>query len=161
MFADHREAIVPGVFSVIRGPAVNDDGQLGWASEFHLPNEDRFLHIARRVIVKVVEPDFAPGDRLGVPREGSQFVEIGMLGELRLVGMDADGGVDAFLVVRNLDGAIQRAGTSSAANEEHGVDSRVASARENLAAIFRKAFPVEVGMGVYKHTLTGECSSPT
>jgi len=42
--------------------------------------EDALLHIARRVIIKVVEPDFAPGNDLRLAHQPLQFVEVILLG---------------------------------------------------------------------------------
>ena len=57
------EAIGPGI------AAMDDDGQFRGACERHLVAEDLLLHFARRVIVEIVEADFAPGDYFRMLRE--------------------------------------------------------------------------------------------
>ena len=58
---------------------MNHDGQLQLACEPHLRTKDRLLHVARRVIIVIIEADFAYRSRRGRPGE-----------------LVADGGDDAF-----------------------------------------------------------------
>ncbi len=86
------EAVVPGV------PAMNDDRQLSRVSQLHLCAEDRCLHVARRMIVEIIQTDFAPGNDFAMLREAGEFVEV-MLGDcLGFVRVDADTGVDPFVL---------------------------------------------------------------
>ncbi len=55
-FVDDLQAIGPGV------AAVDDDGELGRAGLVELAPEDLLLHLARRVVVVIVEANLAPGD---------------------------------------------------------------------------------------------------
>ncbi len=59
-FFEELQAIGPGV------AAVNDDGEFGFASEHHLLAKDSVLRFAWRMIVEIIETDFAPGDHLGM-----------------------------------------------------------------------------------------------
>src|ERR1019366_3172227 len=65
VFSNQAQQVVPGVLAVIGRSAVNDDGQLGGAGHLHLLQEDSLLHVARRVVIKIIEADLAPGDYLG------------------------------------------------------------------------------------------------
>ena len=64
---DHLQAVIPGVVAIVRRATVNHDGQLCAGSQFHLAREDFFLGVARRVIVVIIQPDFAPGNHLRMP----------------------------------------------------------------------------------------------
>ena len=68
---------------------MNDDRQLGGACHLHLLNENALLHVARRMVVVVIEADLAPGDHLGFVREPCEFVEICLLCQCRFVRMNA------------------------------------------------------------------------
>ena len=54
---------------------MNHDRQLGRPCQFHLPQEDLLLQLARRMIVKVIEPDFAPGYDPGSFSQLLQFLK--------------------------------------------------------------------------------------
>ncbi len=115
MFADQAQQIVPGILAVVGRTAVNDDRQLGRSRHFHLLEEDALLHVARRVIVKVVEPDLAPGDDFGIVRQALQFVEVGWLGEFGFMRVNSDGRVNPVVLLGELDGAVERAGSRAVA----------------------------------------------
>src|SRR5208337_5018038 len=87
-FFEEAEAIVPSI------AAMDDDGELGGVREFHLLAEDALLNVARGVIVEVVQADLSPGDDFGMLGKLGQSVEMRRGDFLRLVGMDADRGVD-------------------------------------------------------------------
>ena len=75
-------------FSLFVGrPAVNHDRQLRRPCHLHLLQENLLLHVARRVIVEIVQPNFAPGDDLGacapvaqVPRKSASVCQLGFVG---------------------------------------------------------------------------------
>ena len=56
MFVQHVQGIRPGIATV------NNDGQPGGVRQLHLLAKHPLLRLARRVIVKVVQPNLAPGD---------------------------------------------------------------------------------------------------
>src|SRR4029077_10816980 len=111
----HVEAIVPGV------PAVDDDGQLRGAGEFHLLAENGGLHVARGVVVEVVEADLAPGDYLGMPGEPRQFIEVLGGGFLGFVGVDADACEDPAVPFGVWQSSIELFGTWTGTYGEEGV----------------------------------------
>ena len=57
---------------------MNDDGQPGRARDFHLPDEDALLDIARRVIVVIIQADLTPRDHVFTLRQTVEFVKVGV-----------------------------------------------------------------------------------
>ena len=56
------------------------------------------MRFARGVIVKIIEADFAPGDDFGMLRQAGEFVEMVLGDFFGFVRMDADAGVDPFVL---------------------------------------------------------------
>ena len=112
------------------------------------------LHVARRVIVKVVEADFAPGDDLGIAGQSLQFVEVGWLGEFGLMRMNAYGRVNPVVLLREFDGAIQRAGPGPSPLPMASMrgDAGFLGAGEDVSAIGVEAlvFEMAVRVGIHK-----------
>src|SRR5262245_10667723 len=69
MIAQHPDGVIPGILAVVRWPAVNNDGQPRCSRLLHLAAKDLLLHLARGVVIKVIESDLAPGNDLGMPGE--------------------------------------------------------------------------------------------
>src|SRR5271157_4941273 len=136
---------------------MNDDRQFRRAGHFHLLKEDALLHVARRMIVEVVEPDFAPGYNLGIARQSFKLIEIFLLRELGLVRMNANRGVNAFMLLREFDSTVERARarTISIADGEDGRDPGCLRTSKNLGAVSVVSLGVEMGVGVGVHSGCG------
>jgi len=91
---DDREAIGPSVATV------DDDGEFGVAGECHLVAEYLVLDVARGVIVKIIQSNFAPGDYFRMFCKFSEFFEVLRCDLLRFVRMDSDGGVYPVILIR-------------------------------------------------------------
>src|ERR1700736_233226 len=91
---NEREAIGPGVATV------DDDGEFGVAGECHLVAEYLMLDVARGVIVKIIQSNFAPGDYFRMFCKLSEFFEVLRCDLLRFVRMDSDGGVYPVILIR-------------------------------------------------------------
>ena len=76
--------------------------------QLHLPDEDLLLHVARRVIVVVVEPDLSPGNDLGslAPSRAIRSKAC-LISQLRFMRMDPDRRVDELVLFRQLNPAIE------------------------------------------------------
>jgi hypothetical protein len=68
--AQNIEGVVP------RFAGVDDDGLAALRGQRQLPLEDRALHLARREIVVVIEPDFAHREHFGVGRSSRIRVQV-------------------------------------------------------------------------------------
>src|SRR3954453_7842118 len=86
----------------VRGTGVDDDGLAELARELELAGEEPLLRVVRRVLAEVVEADLADPDGFRALRECTDLVEVVLLA--RLVRVDADDGVDAVVLRRELDG---------------------------------------------------------
>ncbi len=139
---------------------MDDDGQLRRMGHFHLLHKDALLHVARRVIVKIVEPDLAPGNHLRIFRQPLQLVEVFLFRQLRFVRMNADGRVNPLMLLREFDGAVERAGARAIAiaDGEQGGDAGLFRAREDLGAIGVEALVLEMAVGVGVHKFQEEWS---
>src|SRR5207249_11394140 len=70
MFFQQVQAIAPSI------AAMDDDGKFCLGRQLHLVPEDFVLCFTRRMIVKIVQPDLAPGDYLGMPSKIPQPLEV-------------------------------------------------------------------------------------
>src|ERR1019366_8088662 len=80
-------------------PAVDDDGPLGSTRLLELPAKHSSLYVAGRMIVVIVESDFAPRDHARMP---SQPVEFGVMRISRvpcLVRMDSHRSIDPLMLL--------------------------------------------------------------
>ena len=116
--------------------------------------KDALLHVARRVIVKIVEPDLTPRNYLRIFDQALELVEVFLFCQLRLVRMNADSRVNIFMLLRELDGAVKRAGARAVAitdGQQRG-HTRLLRAREDIGAVVVEAlvFEMAVGVGVHK-----------
>ena len=117
---------------------MNDDRQLRVARLPELPPEDALLHVARRVIVVVVEAHFAPPDHPRMPR---QLIELRkrLLGDVvRVVRMNADGRVNPVMLLGKRNRCIEPVDSSTAADGKQRPHARRARALEHRLAIFVK-----------------------
>ena len=157
MFGDRRQAVVPGVLAVAGRAAMNDDGQLRRFCQLHLLQKNRFLRFSGRVVVKVVEANFSPGNHLGMPRPFEHLGIGDLVGEAGFVGMNSDAGPDArifrFAVVffRQLNRAVGGVGPVAVADGKVGFDAVLLGAGENRFAIAVVALAFEMSVGVYEH----------
>ena len=78
---------------------MDHDGQLRHSCKFHLCHECLFLDFARRMVIEVIEADFAPRNDVGSFRQSFQFLKIGVSGQLGFVRMDADRRVDELVLL--------------------------------------------------------------
>ena len=139
---EDAEAIGPGV------AAMNNDGQMGFAGEGKLATEDILLHVARRMIVKIIEADFAPGEDARMLGEAREFGEPFFGGELGFVRVDADGGVDPVVFFAERNGDVETIGGGAAADGEDGLHAGVAGACEHFVAVGVELGEFEMGVGV-------------
>src|SRR5713101_10182372 len=112
MFFKHVQAIGPGV------AAMNDDGLLRPARQTHLVPENTRLRFARRMIVVIVESDFAPSNDLRMLSQPCQFFQVLRCDFLRLVGMNADGGVNPVMLLGKGQRGIELLGSWAGADGE-------------------------------------------
>src|SRR5258708_38229328 len=121
---------------------MNDDGQFGRTRQFHLADEYALLNIPRRVVVKIVEADFSPGDDFRALRKLGHFFEVGLLGELRFVRMNSNRGVNEIMLLGELHGAVESARALSNADGQNIRDPGFPGASNHLLAIRIEAWAV-------------------
>src|SRR5258706_287236 len=105
MLAQKCERVIPGILTIVRGAAMDHDWLLRRSRKLYLAQEDLLLRLARRVIVKIVEPDLAPGNHLGMARKLLQLHIRFFRCILRFVRMNADGGEDPIMLFGEIQGA--------------------------------------------------------
>src|SRR5207302_9102837 len=151
MFLDQAETILPGIVAVVRRTAVDHDGQLGGAGQFHLPQKDSLLHIARRVVIEVVQPDFAPGNYFGMPCQSLQLLKVGIGGKLSFVRMNANRGVEKIVLFCELDAAIERPRPIAVANRDDMLDPSFPRASNHLLAVRLELLSLEMSVRINEH----------
>ncbi len=123
---------------------MNDDGKLRLPRQRHLVAKNAVLHIARRMIVKIIETDFAPSNDFGMLRQPGQLVQMLVRNFLRLVGMNPDGGVNPLVLLGKGQRGIELFRTWACADCKQCRHSRFASAVEHGVAVFRELWEVDV-----------------
>ena len=123
---------------------MNDDGKPCLLRKCHLIAEDAVLHIARRMIVVVVETDLAPGDDFGMLRQPGQVSQMLLRYLLRFVGMDADGGVNPIMMFGKWQRGIELLRSGARADGEECRHACRAGAIEHGFAVFGELREVDV-----------------
>ncbi len=131
---------------------MDDDGQLCMAGEFHLLDECELLHVARRMIVIVVQPDLTPGNDLGSFCQLLHIVERSLVRELRFMRMNPDRRINEFVLLGQQNSAIKVNRAVAIANGDDGLDAGLARPSNYLLAIGIEAVAFEMGVGVYEHS---------
>src|ERR1700686_1212129 len=137
---------------------MNDDWQLRCLGEFHLLEEDGFLNFPRRMIVEIIEPDFSPGNYLGMPRPLQHLRISGVGREAGFVGMNADACPDSWIVrfavvfFSQLNATVGSLRAIAVSDGEVSCNSILFCAREDFFAIAVIAVAFEVGVGVDENT---------
>ncbi len=152
-FVEDAEAIGPGI------AAMDDDGEMGLAGEAELAAKDGLLNVARRVVIEIIEADFAPGEDAGVLGEAGEFGEPFFGGEFGFVRMDADGGVDPVVFFGERNGDVEAIGGGAAADGEDILDAGVAGASEHGVAVGVELGKFEMGVRIddVQGKVPGEC----
>ena len=108
--------------------------------------EDFVLRFAWRVVVKIIEADFAPGDYLGMFGQLRQLFEHVWSNLFRLMRMHADGGVDPVVAFGVGDGGVHLFRAGAGADRKDGLDSGGLGAGEHGVAVLGELGEVDVGV---------------
>src|SRR5260370_22942800 len=142
VFFDHIQTIEPGL------AAMNDNRQLGLLRERHLVAENAVLHIARRMIIEIIETKLSPGDDLGMLRQPGQFLQMLWRDFLRFVRMYTDGGVNPIMLFSKRQRGIQLLGSRPGADGEQCRHTSRTRAIEHGFTVFRELREVDVRVRV-------------
>ena len=130
---------------------MNYDWQLGGLCQLQLPEKYLLLHITRRVIVEIVESNFAPGNDLGPLCQLYQLDEVVIVGQSSLMWVDANGRVNKFVTLSKLNPTIKRSWPGPAANSDDTLNPSLPRSRDHRLAISVELIHLEVGVGVDEH----------
>src|SRR4029077_3844841 len=130
---------------------MDDDGQLRRSSLLHLPNEYPLLHVARRMIVEVVQTDFAPGYDLRLFCQLGHPVEGRCISQLRLVRMNADGRVHKLILLREQNPAIEIHGPVAIPDRDNRFDPTLSSASNQRLTVGLVAGYFKMSVGIDEH----------
>src|SRR5262249_21906068 len=92
MFFEHVHAIRPRV------AAMDDDGKFCLLSQRHLLTKNFVLRFAWRMVVEIVESNFAPANHFAMLRQLRQFFQMLWRDFLRFVRMDSNRGVNPIVL---------------------------------------------------------------
>ena len=127
---------------------MNDDGQLGRMRQRHLIAEDLSLRVARRMIVEIVEPDFAPRDHFGMLRQRCELIEMLLGNFLRLVRMNANTGVNPVVLLSVRNGSVQLFRAGPCANRQQRANASRPRALQHNFAVLRKLRKINMRMRI-------------
>ena len=100
------------------------------------------------MIVEIIQPNLAPGNDLWPLCQLRHLLEIGIAGKLGLVRMNSDGRINELVLFGELDAAVERPWTGSAANGENRFDSGFAGASEHLLTVGIELLHLEMCVGI-------------
>jgi len=133
-----------------RAPGVHDDRFAERACKRDESPEHRRLRLARRMVVVIVEPDFADRDDFGVVSEPLDLAEDGLV-ELRgVVRMNADRAHDVGAAPRKLHG-LERRGHAAYTDRDESTHARRAPALERRIRAVGTTFCIEVAVCIDEH----------
>ena len=131
---------------------MNHNRQLGRARQFHLLQKDALLHLARRMIVEIIQPDFTPRNYLRPFGQLFEFDEIRLGSQLRLMRMNADSRVNKIAPLGDPNSAIERPRPSSAADRDNALDPSLPRARQHRVAVSVEFLAIKMCVRIYEHS---------
>ena len=132
---------------------MNDQRQTSVSGQVKLPPKHFHLHVARRVVVVKVESNFTPGyDARALFKKTGDSLFSFAVKEAGVVRVGANCGVDIFVLLGQLNGALQRAAMGIAgADIQNGGNACIARTLNNLLAVRVKLRTVYVCMRIDEH----------
>src|SRR5579883_1412936 len=157
LLLDDGQSVVPGIGTVLRWTAVDDDGSSAHGGNFHLLKENFFLCVAWRMIVEIIKTDFATGDDFWLLQQSIKPGKSGRIRKLGLMRVDPSRRKNARGIRASSVGpadfkrTMHRIWPVAYANGEDRAHSRSPGARKHGIAVLVVTWAVEMGVGVYKH----------
>src|SRR6267142_3314695 len=125
---------------------MNDERLLRAPRQIHLFPENPRLHLARGMIVIIVESDLAPGDDFRKLSEPCQFLQVLRRDFLRLVGMNSNRGENPVMLFGKGQRGIELLWPRAGADGQERAHSSGARALKHGVAVFRELRKVNVSM---------------
>src|SRR5690242_8144419 len=151
MLFEQRKTVLPGIVTAIRWAAVDYNRQLRVLRKLQLSEENISLSVTRRVIVKIVEADLAPGNYFWLCCKQLEFVEIPIRRQLCFMWMNADGCVYEFIFLRELNSAVKRSRPRAAADGDNAINASFASPRNHLLTVRVELLHLEMCVRIYEN----------
>src|ERR1700674_1940370 len=136
---------------MVRGAAVDYDRQLGCLRQLQLLQKNMLLHVPRRMVIEIVQPNLAPGNDLGVLCQLRHLLEIGIAGKLGFVRMNPDGRINELMLFGELDAAVERTWARPAADGENGLNTRILGPLQHKGAVSIELLHLEMCVGIDEH----------
>ncbi len=127
---------------------MDDDGQLRGVRQFHLFAKNALLHVTGRVVVEIVQSDFAPGDHLGVICQLRQRLQMRWGDLFGFVRMNADSGIDPIMRFGVREGRVELFRARPRSYGENCAHARSLRANKHCIAIIRELGIINVGVGI-------------
>ena len=131
-----------------RFAAVDNDGELDFTRDLKLANQNLFLGFPRRMVLVIVEPQFAHCDQLGVLRHNAQVLKMALFGPFRFMGMNANRREDPIVLLRDWHCRSQIVWAATSAHRQEILHPRRAGALDHCVAIGVKLGIVQMSVGV-------------
>ena len=125
---------------------MENDGHIGFAGQIQLLLQNLFLHVPGRQIVIVIQADLPQGHHLGMGQQGFQLIQVIRRRVLGLVGMDARGGIDERILLRQGDAAA--GGGQIAAHADAPFHAALPQTGDGLGPVLVELFVVQMAMGI-------------
>jgi len=138
MFLNHVQAIGPSV------TAMDDDGLLRPARQIHLLAENTRLRFARRMIVKIIEPDLPPSDDFRMLSQPCQFFQVLWCSFLRFVGVNSNRGENPVMLFGKGQRGIELLGSRAGSYGKQRRDAGSSRAFKHGVAVLRELREVDV-----------------
>ena len=131
---------------------MNHNRQLRGRRQFHLPRENFFLHIARGMIVEIIQPNLAPSNDLGMHCEALHVPIGGVIREPGFVRMYAESRVNELVFLGQPDSAIHLRRPVAVADGHDRLHPRLSRARNNFLPVGVEALAIKMRVRVNKHS---------
>src|SRR6266852_3379140 len=103
------------------------------------------------MIVIVIQPNLAPCDHFGMPRQPFHVLVHAFVCQLGFVGMNSEGGVDEFVLLRQPNPAVHLRRPVAVADGNNSRDPGLPRPSDNLLAIRIKSLAIKMRMRINEH----------
>ncbi len=135
---------------------MNKDGKLRRLRQFHLSDKDFLLHVARRVIVEIVEADLAPCDHARIARQIRHARVMFFGNQSCFVRVNSQARVNLHprsIRLRQTYCDVHIIRTIAIPNRQYRLDACRFRALKHIVAILRELWPFEMTMGIDVHVM--------
>src|SRR5205807_9513873 len=105
----------------------------------------------RGVIVEIIQPDFAPRDHLGMPRQSFHVLIRSLIRKSGFMRMYAESRVNEVVFLRQPNPTINLGGSITIADGDNSLHPSLSRPRNHLLAVRIEPLAIKMRVRIYKH----------